>query len=152
MQVIPLVKATSEQPPNAETSSFQASKAVSQPSTRLQSQISSKSVNLLAYNSLKNSTKTIFLNEGIGGFYKGMSAALVASAGSWGGYFYFYELSKQRKISNLQLKRVEGEEEEESKSVRQKERELIGREELGPVDHVKQNQTKKRISPQDQQR
>jgi solute carrier family 25 folate transporter 32 len=36
--------------------------------------------------------------EGVRGFYRGMSPAVVASSIAWGGYFYFYEISKGRKL------------------------------------------------------
>ena len=37
-------------------------------------------------------------SEGVQGFYRGMTPAVVASSIAWGGYFYFYEISKGRKL------------------------------------------------------
>jgi solute carrier family 25 (mitochondrial folate transporter), member 32 len=49
------------------------------------------------YANLRNSIKSVFLNEGYSGLYKGITPAVMAATGSWGGYFYFYEKSKKRK-------------------------------------------------------
>lgn len=49
------------------------------------------------YRTMRSSLKMVFKNEGFRGFYQGMTPALFAASGSWGGYFYFYELSKRRK-------------------------------------------------------
>ena len=51
------------------------------------------------YRSMIQSSKTIFKNERIKGFYQGVTPALFAASGSWGGYFLAYESSKQRKLS-----------------------------------------------------
>ncbi|RYH09865.1 solute carrier family 25 protein [archaeon] len=51
-----------------------------------------------AYLSLRHAARKVFVNEGIYGLYRGVVPAAVAASGSWGGYFYFYELSKQRKL------------------------------------------------------
>lgn len=49
------------------------------------------------YRTLRSSMRVVLKNEGLRGFYQGMAPALFAASGSWGGYFYFYELSKRRK-------------------------------------------------------
>mmetsp|Transcript_17640 Transcript_17640/g.15918 ORF Transcript_17640/g.15918 Transcript_17640/m.15918 type:complete len:115 (+) Transcript_17640:41-385(+) len=59
-------------------------------------QVSNHSID--AYKSLSNGFKHVIKYEGIIGLYKGMFPAIIASAGSWGGYFYLYELSKHRKL------------------------------------------------------
>jgi solute carrier family 25 folate transporter 32 len=51
------------------------------------------------YTSLRGAVRSVIQNEGFPGLYKGMAPGIIASTGSWGGYFYFYELSKRRKIS-----------------------------------------------------
>jgi solute carrier family 25 (mitochondrial folate transporter), member 32 len=51
-----------------------------------------------AYRSLRGAFRSVLQNEGIKGLYKGMTPGVIASTGSWGGYFYFYELSKRRKL------------------------------------------------------
>eukprot|EP01031_Cornospumella_fuschlensis_P031735 gene31735-38356_t len=51
-----------------------------------------------AYLSMRHAARKVFVNEGIYGLYRGVVPAAVAASGSWGGYFYFYELSKQRKL------------------------------------------------------
>ncbi len=38
--------------------------------------------------------------DGISGLYRGMSPALIAASGSWGGYFYVYELAKKRRLQD----------------------------------------------------
>ena len=50
------------------------------------------------YSSLYSSARTVLKQEGLAGFYKGVVPAVVASAGSWGAYFYLYEYSKKRKL------------------------------------------------------
>lgn len=50
------------------------------------------------YRSFSKAFRTVLSKEGVKGFYSGVAPALIASAGSWGGYFYFYELSKERKL------------------------------------------------------
>eukprot|EP01038_Epipyxis_sp_PR26KG_P006268 gene6268-8632_t len=52
------------------------------------------------YRSVFSSYRAIVSLEGIGGFYKGITPALIATSCSWGGYFYFYENSKNRKLLN----------------------------------------------------
>jgi len=54
------------------------------------------------YRSLTKSFSQVLRNEGVKGLYQGMSPALVGASGSWGGYFYFYEQSKERKLRKLQ--------------------------------------------------
>lgn len=49
------------------------------------------------YRSLTRSFREVLRNEGVKGLYQGMSPALLGASGSWGGYFYFYEKSKERK-------------------------------------------------------
>jgi len=51
-----------------------------------------------AYSSFFGSLRTVVRQEGAAGFYRGMAPAILASSGSWGGYFFFYELSKKRKL------------------------------------------------------
>ena len=51
-----------------------------------------------AYASISSAFSTIVSKEGIHGLYQGAAPALLASAASWGGYFYFYENAKQRKL------------------------------------------------------
>ena len=73
-----------------------------------------------AYKSIYGALKSIIRNEKIIGLYRvfnrsrlydniilfkscrgqGIIPAVIASAGSWGGYFYFYENSKKRKLAN----------------------------------------------------
>lgn len=53
-----------------------------------------------AYRSLSKSITSILQNEGVRGFYNGVTPALFAASGSWGGYFLLYELSKERKLKN----------------------------------------------------
>lgn len=50
------------------------------------------------YSSLRSSFRAVLSNEGVKGLYKGITPAVLAAAGSWGGYFYFYEHSKNRKL------------------------------------------------------
>ena len=51
-----------------------------------------------AYTSISSAFATIVSKEGVHGLYQGAVPALLASAASWGGYFYFYENAKQRKL------------------------------------------------------
>ena len=53
-----------------------------------------------AYSSLIQGFRHIFHTEGTRGLYRGLTSAVVASTVSWGGYFYFYENSKNRKLSS----------------------------------------------------
>lgn len=55
------------------------------------------------YRSLTQSCKTILQNEGIKGFYQGVTPAVFAASGSWGGYFLAYEMSKERKLAKKPL-------------------------------------------------
>jgi hypothetical protein len=54
------------------------------------------------YRHFIQSFRTVVRNEGFRGLYQGMSPALFAASGSWGGYFYFYEKSKTRKLEALE--------------------------------------------------
>ena len=56
--------------------------------------------NEIHYRNLYSSFRIVAKNEGFGGFYKGVTPAVIAAAGSWGGYFYIYEISKKRKLSS----------------------------------------------------
>jgi len=51
------------------------------------------------YGSVLGSLRLVVRNEGAAGLYQGLTPAIIASAGSWGGYFYFYEHSKSRKLA-----------------------------------------------------
>jgi solute carrier family 25 folate transporter 32 len=53
------------------------------------------------YGTTSSSIQSVLKKEGPAGLFRGISPALVASSGSWGGYFYFYELSKQRKLQSM---------------------------------------------------
>jgi hypothetical protein len=53
------------------------------------------------YRSLRKAFTNILRTEGVQGLYQGAVPAVFAAAGSWGGYFYFYELSKKRKAQQL---------------------------------------------------
>ncbi len=53
------------------------------------------------YRSLTQSVASILKNEGVRGFYQGVTPALFAASGSWGGYFLCYEASKERKLKAL---------------------------------------------------
>jgi len=57
----------------------------------------------VSYSSLRNSLSSVLKHEGYKGLYGGMSAGLIASTCSWGGYFYFYEWSKRRKLAAMGL-------------------------------------------------
>ena len=50
-----------------------------------------------AYTSMSGAVRSVLHNEGIKGLYKGITPGIIAATGSWGGYFYFYEVSKRRK-------------------------------------------------------
>lgn len=52
------------------------------------------------YRHFVQSVRTVVREEGVVGLYQGMSPALFAASGSWGGYFYFYEKSKARKLKD----------------------------------------------------
>ncbi len=61
------------------------------------------------YRHFLQSVRTVVREEGLHGLYQGMSPALFAASGSWGGYFYFYEKSKARKLEQkLHQGRIEG--------------------------------------------
>ena len=49
-----------------------------------------------AYRGVWSALTEIFQREGLRGLYAGLSPAVLASALSWGGYFFFYEHSKVR--------------------------------------------------------
>jgi solute carrier family 25 folate transporter 32 len=66
----------------------------------------------VVYRSFSKSITSIWRTEGFRGFFQGLSPAVFAASGSWGGYFYFYESSKERKVNSYQR-------------------------ELGPSDHVR---------------
>jgi solute carrier family 25 (mitochondrial folate transporter), member 32 len=51
------------------------------------------------YRSLWQSFSSILRTDGFYGLYRGLVPAAIASSGSWGGYFYFYESAKARKLS-----------------------------------------------------
>ena len=53
------------------------------------------------YGTTISSFQNVLKKEGPIGFFRGILPALVASSGSWGGYFYFYELSKKRKLEAM---------------------------------------------------
>jgi hypothetical protein len=52
----------------------------------------------MVYRSFTGAAASVYRTEGIRGFFQGLSPAVFAASGSWGGYFYFYELSKERKL------------------------------------------------------
>ena len=53
------------------------------------------------YRSISSSLKAVLRGEGIRGLYQGLTPAIIGSCASWGGYFYFYENAKKRKLSKL---------------------------------------------------
>mmetsp|Transcript_7346 Transcript_7346/g.16081 ORF Transcript_7346/g.16081 Transcript_7346/m.16081 type:complete len:292 (+) Transcript_7346:242-1117(+) len=55
------------------------------------------------YRSLRKAFTTVLRKEGVEGLYSGVGPAVFAAAGSWGGYFYFYEQSKERKKQYLPM-------------------------------------------------
>ncbi len=55
-----------------------------------------------SYSSFSRAVLSVFKQEGFRGFFQGLSPAVFASAGSWGGYLYFYEASKNRKLKHYQ--------------------------------------------------
>jgi solute carrier family 25 folate transporter 32 len=57
---------------------------------------------LATYDTMYLSFKKVLEKEGVRGFYKGMTPSVIAASGSWGGYFYFYEQSKARKLRNYE--------------------------------------------------
>jgi hypothetical protein len=52
-----------------------------------------------AYRNALSSLQSVVRLEGVLGLYKGLAPGLLASGGSWGGYFFLYENSKSRKLS-----------------------------------------------------
>lgn len=48
------------------------------------------------YASISSALRVVLEREGWRGLYLGLTPAVLASAGSWGGYFFFYELAKDR--------------------------------------------------------
>ena len=52
------------------------------------------------YRSFSRSCRLVLQTEGVKGFFKGVTPAMIAASGSWGGYFYFYEWSKSRKLAD----------------------------------------------------
>ena len=50
------------------------------------------------YGSIIGSLRVVVTHEGVRGLYKGVTPAIIASSGSWGGYFFFYEQAKARKL------------------------------------------------------
>lgn len=75
------------------------------------------------YRSFVQALRSIIQKEGPLSLYHGFTPAMVAASGSWGGYFYFYERSKRRKLSaQLHDTLASSEPEKYSK--------------LGPFDHV----------------
>ena len=56
-----------------------------------------------AYRTILGSFQRVVKQEGVAGLYKGLTPAVLASCGSWGGYFYLYEMAKRRKLSELQV-------------------------------------------------
>lgn len=65
--------------------------------TRMQVEQSSNGT----YRSISSSLRTVLKREGFRGLYQGLTPALIGACGSWGGYFYFYETAKQRKLAAL---------------------------------------------------
>ena len=53
------------------------------------------------YRSIGSSLRVVLKNEGVRGLYQGLTPAIIGACGSWGGYFYFYEAAKKRKMMNL---------------------------------------------------
>jgi solute carrier family 25 folate transporter 32 len=50
-----------------------------------------------AYGTMRTAILTVIHTEGAKGLYRGLVPAVIASSGSWGGYFYFYEYFKKSK-------------------------------------------------------
>jgi solute carrier family 25 folate transporter 32 len=63
--------------------------------TRMQVQDSGKGT----YSSINSSIRVVLEKEGFRGLYQGLTPAILGACGSWGGYFYFYEMAKKRKLS-----------------------------------------------------
>jgi solute carrier family 25 folate transporter 32 len=54
---------------------------------------------------IASSIRNVVKYEGLGGLYQGLSPALVASAISWGGYFFLYEGMKKQVLTMRQKRR-----------------------------------------------
>jgi solute carrier family 25 folate transporter 32 len=52
------------------------------------------------YRSIISSLRTVLHKEGFKGLYQGLTPAIIGACASWGGYFYFYENAKKRKLAN----------------------------------------------------
>jgi solute carrier family 25 folate transporter 32 len=63
--------------------------------TRMQVQDSGKGT----YRSINSSIRVVLEKEGFRGLYQGLTPAILGACGSWGGYFYFYEMAKKRKLA-----------------------------------------------------
>lgn len=48
------------------------------------------------YRTLRSALRSVITKEGIYGLYRGLVPAVIASSGSWGGYFFLYEFFKGR--------------------------------------------------------
>lgn len=48
------------------------------------------------YKTLRSALGSVIRNEGFLGLYRGLFPAVIASSGSWGGYFFLYEFFKGR--------------------------------------------------------
>jgi solute carrier family 25 folate transporter 32 len=59
------------------------------------------------YRTVRRALPAVIKNEGIRGLYQGLTPAIVAASGSWGGYFYFYEASKKRKLEYYRENHIE---------------------------------------------
>lgn len=57
-----------------------------------------------AYTSVLGAVRTIAREEGLRGFCSGMIPASIAATVSWGGYFYFYEGCKTRRLDSLRAR------------------------------------------------
>lgn len=53
-----------------------------------------------SYRSMGRAFEMVVKREGFTGLYQGVGPALFAASGSWGGYFFFYEESKNRKMGS----------------------------------------------------
>jgi len=59
-----------------------------------------------AYKGLLDAWRSIRTNEGLRGMYSGLTPAVIASAVSWGGYFFFYEAAKEYRLANVPAGKV----------------------------------------------
>jgi solute carrier family 25 folate transporter 32 len=48
------------------------------------------------YRTLRSALRSVIRHEGFLGLYQGLFPAVIASSGSWGGYFFLYEFFKGR--------------------------------------------------------